>query len=284
MRSRLEAIFIWSWNTTIACLVAGRGFPNLLPSIMSIISIVLLSIAVYVYNDIIDSELDKFHITKKERPIPSGRVSVRDALIIIYISSFIGLLVSFFINIICFIFSLSFLILFIIYSYPKIRLKKRVFIKEFSIFVGFIITGIIGSFAAASVFSPTAAFSSMLFGIFIFVGQPALQDTFDIEADTLFDVKTLATVLNWKRRMQLFVTGVLVIMTLTPFTYIQLKFNILLPIYVVAGGLILLRFMFPIMNNFEIIAVLKVKKSSYVYFILLQVFAVLGSLNLQFPF
>jgi len=281
IRSRAKEIFMWLWCTAVSCLIVGRGFPPPLPTIMSIISMFFIATSVYLYNDVIDFEYDKFNLIKRQRPLPSGKVSIINAKKIIYLCGFIGLVVSYFINIYSFFFSLIFFILFTVYSFPKIYLKKRFIIKESIITSGLILTSLVGSYAASGSFSPTAFFASILFSIFAFTGQPAMCDTLDIEQDKMFDVKSLATLINWKRKIQLYITGVLIIMTLTPLTYTQFGYNMLLPIYVVAGGLIFLRFMFPISNRFEQAAALKAYKISYLFMLLLQLFAIFGSLNIK---
>jgi len=42
----------------------------------------IASSLVYVFNDIFDKELDKLHPAKKNRPIPSGKISVKSAVIV----------------------------------------------------------------------------------------------------------------------------------------------------------------------------------------------------------
>jgi len=290
IKSRLEAIFIWSWCTAVACLIVGKGFPPLIPSLMSIIAMIFLSMSVYLYNDVIDSDMDKFVSVKKNRPVTSGKVSKKEAMRLIYISALIGLLIISITNIFSLIFSSLYLVLFTIYSHPKIRLKKRFLFKESIITLGWPLCSLVGSFAVANKFSLNAFFASILFAIFAFMGMPALNDSTDIEADKLFGVKSLAVILNWKRKLQLLIIGVVIIMTLSPLTYINMGFNILLPILVVSGSLIFLRFVFPIIVNLgnvdliETAVLFKAKRIAYVYFILLQLFAIIGSINIKIPF
>jgi hypothetical protein len=123
-----------------------------------------------------------------------------------------------------------------------------------------------------------------MMGIFSFLGLPALSDSLDEEEDTLFEVKSLARALSWKRRIQFLGSAILIMMVVTTLTYAQLGFNTLLPITVVGSSLILLRFVVPIYNGFEREKVQKVRTVTYLYVIMSQIFIVLGSLNLPLPF
>lgn len=63
---------------------SGRLFelPLLLSVLAGFLSFVLLSSSVYCINDVFDREKDRLHPTKKNRPVASGAVSVRAALIL----------------------------------------------------------------------------------------------------------------------------------------------------------------------------------------------------------
>ena len=175
---------------------------------------------------------------------------------------------------------MSYLILYALYSYPKIYLKNTFVLKEIILSSGHIIMALFGSYGVTGAFSDRAFFASILFSVLTFAFIPALNDTTDIEADREFGYITIAMVLSWKRRMQLLLAGVLIIMTLTPFTYANFGFNMILPLFVVAGGLIFVRFMFPIMNTLEVIKFHQARKIGYLYFISLNVFTVIASINL----
>lgn len=279
LKARKREIFGWMWCVVVTCLIATKGFPPLVPTIMSLAAVFFITASVYVYNDVIDIDADKINKFKSYRPLPSGKVQVKDALKFVYICGFVGLAISFFLGLYAFVFTLLYFFLFFFYSYPKIHFKRRFLFKEIIITSGTLLMTLIGSYAVSGTLSFTAFFASLITMIFLFTGQPALNDTLDIEADVYQGVKSLASILSWKRKIQLFITGVLIIMTLTPLTYVQFGFNMLLPIYTVAGGLVFLRFLFPITESFELVYYTKIKKGVYVFAILLQLFSIFGSLN-----
>ena len=281
IRSRVEPIFIvWTWTILIACLIATHGRPPVVPLLSSIVSIVFISTSVYVYNDIIDSDMDALNPVKNKRPLASRSVPQKNAMHLVWITGIIGLSIIFFIHIYSFAFSLLFFTLFTLYSHPKIRLKKFFLVKESIIAAGIPITSCIGIYAVLNSFSVNAFFASVVFAVFTFLGQPALNDSTDIREDRLAGVRSLAVVLPWKKRIQLFIFGVCAVAVLTVVAFFALDFAAILPVYAGAGGIILLWFMIPIMNNYEQEKVLKARKIAYIYYLLLQIFFVISSVIL----
>lgn len=280
LKSRAKEIFMWLWVTAVSCLIVSKGFPPLYPFFMAVTSIFFIASSVYVYNDLVDREVDKYHKIKKYRPLPSGEVAPWDAKLVVVIFGILGLVLSYAININCFIFCSVYYLLYVLYSYPPIYLKRIMILKECIVTSGMILTSLVGNYSITNSFSKSAFFASTLFAIFAFTGQPALNDTLDIEQDRMFGVKSLATVLSWRRKMQLFILGILIVMTLTPLTYRSFEFHVIFPIFVVVGGLIILRYMFPIMNAFQQSAMMNAYKISYIYIFLIQIFSIIGSLQL----
>ncbi|MEO0164310.1 MAG: UbiA prenyltransferase family protein [candidate division WOR-3 bacterium] len=57
-------------------------YQNLPPTLLAFLSLSLASSFVYVINDLLDAERDKLHPTKRNRPIASGRIGKKTAIII----------------------------------------------------------------------------------------------------------------------------------------------------------------------------------------------------------
>jgi len=291
IKSRKEAIGLWIWCSLVASLVVGRGFPPLKPALMSIAAFFFIATAVYVYNDVVDMEADKNNSFKSDRPLVSGQVSSSNAMKLVYISAILGLSISFLNNIPSFLLSLLYFTLFGLYSYPKIHLKKRFLVKETVISSGILIIGISVCYAILGTFSPMVFIGFMMFSIFAFFAMPTGFDSTDVEADKLQGVKSIASITSLKRRLQLAITGMLVIMTITPFTYINFGYNMLLPILIVSGGLIFLRNLVPIMRNItpavntiDMSAMMKSRKIVVIFIFVLSVCLIIGSINLNiFP-
>jgi len=284
IKSRPEAIFIWSWCTLIACLIVSRGYPPLGPTFLAIGSTAMLTASAYIYNDLCDAEMDRFNPDKKSRPLASGEVSEKFAYRFIVITGVLGLGISFMINRMAFLFSAVYYILFMLYSWPVVRFKKMFLLKEIVTCSAWPLLALVGVYAVTGHFSLSGIFAGVMMGVFSFLGLPALSDSLDEKEDTMFEINSLARSLSWKRRIELLGAAILIMMIVTTLTYIQLGFNTLLPITVVGSSLILLRFVVPIYNGFDRDKVQKVRTVTYLYVIMSQIFIVLGSLSLQLPF
>ncbi|MFH2110444.1 MAG: UbiA family prenyltransferase [Candidatus Bathyarchaeota archaeon] len=282
LRSRLEVIFIWTWSTIVACLIVGKGTPPLTPTFKAMASMIFVTISVYTYNDIVDAEADKNNKVKMGRPLPSGLVPLNDAKILAAVSAVIGLAIGYTINIYAFAFISVFFVVFGAYSYPLIHLKKMFLVKEIVISSGPIIASLVGSYAITQSVSYQALFAAVITAFMGMVIQPGLNDSTDIEADRLQGVKTLAMALDWKMKMQMLISGILLVMVVTPLTYSYFNYNLLLPLWMVGGGFIALRSIFPIRNAYEETGVLKARKMVIIYWALMQVFSILGALNISF--
>jgi 4-hydroxybenzoate polyprenyltransferase len=280
IKSRTEAIFIWSWMTAVVCLILGRGFPPLQPSIMAVLTMALLSMSMYFYNDIIDKEMDALNPNKKYRPLPSKIVSENDAMKIVLITGLLGLSLALLIHPYCFIFGSLYIFLLTSYSHPQIRLKKRVLSNVLAYFSCYLLASLIAGFAVTNTFSSRALFSGFIFGFFITSLKPIFGDFSDAYEDKLFGMKHLGVILSWKRKMQLMIFTILFIMTITPLTYARFGFNTIFPIFVLATSLVFLRTLFPIMNKFEEHELVRTKKYAHIYFFALQFLMIIGSLNL----
>jgi 4-hydroxybenzoate polyprenyltransferase len=271
---------MWSWCVLIACMVASGGAPPIQVTALTLASILLVGSSTYVYNDMVDSDMDSLSEVHNNRPIASGRVRKSEAWATIIISGAAGLGLAYLVSLPVFLLCLVWLILFTIYSNPRIRLKKMYIIKELVVSSGWPLISLIGSYAIIGSVSVPALFSGLLFGAFTFLGLPALSDSFDTYEDGVYGVKSLGRALSWRRKVQLLGLAALLMMTVTPLTYSQLGFSVILPITVVASSLIILRWaIFPIANGFEIHAAQLSRKIIYIYFLTIQVVLIVSSMN-----
>ena len=97
-----------------------------------------ISSVVYIINDIFDKEKDAKHNIKKNRPIASGRISVRFAIILSIILSILSVLFNYLIsgfNLKLYIILLGYLVLNLAYTF---KLKNVVLIDVLCIVLGFI--------------------------------------------------------------------------------------------------------------------------------------------------
>lgn len=105
----------------------------------------LLASSVYIFNDFLDINEDRAHPTKKNRPLASGSVSKKNAILLIVALSLTSLTLSFLLNTTLFSVLLLYFILNIFYS---IKLKHIAILDIFIIASGFVLRLFAGSSVA----------------------------------------------------------------------------------------------------------------------------------------
>ena len=101
-----------------------------------------LSGAIYLVNDLVDVERDRAHPIKSKRPIPSGALSTKAALVILVVITFTCLAAASLMGIPFFICAAAYFLLQLAYSF---RLKHVVILDVFSIAAGFVIRVVAGA-------------------------------------------------------------------------------------------------------------------------------------------
>lgn len=139
-------------------------------ALLGLISFSLLSSIIYIINDIHDIDDDKRHPIKKNRPLASGKISIRNAVIISAIFAFI-------VTIICvfelnknysYFYLLLYFLLNLLYSY---KLKNKPIIDIFILSFGFIIRVLYGG-AILNIAVSNWLFLTILSGaLFISIGK-----------------------------------------------------------------------------------------------------------------
>jgi 4-hydroxybenzoate polyprenyltransferase len=283
IRSKGYAIFPLTWGAIIACMVIGHGFPTIITTIMAVVTSALVAISVYVYNDVVDIEMDKLNPLKQNRPLVVGKAHKESAILLVILSGMGALFIAFFINMLTFILCLAWLTLLLSYSNPRIRLKNIFLVKEIITSSGFPFSSLVASFALTGTLSLPAVFTGLLLGSFVFLCLPAIADSFDMYEDGIYKVHSLSRALKWRGKVLLLGLAVLFMMTITPLTYARMGFSVLLPIVVVISSLIVIRWgVIPIRTTFDVKMAMRARKIVYAFFLLTQVLIVISSFNLGF--
>src|SRR4030042_4258925 len=118
------------------------NYSNIYLTVLLFVIFSILSSCVYILNDIIDIKEDKLHPKKKNRPITSGKISVKQALIIFFILFSVVVFLSFLTNINTRIILLIYFIINLLYSY---YFKKIAVLDIFIIAMGFLLRAISGA-------------------------------------------------------------------------------------------------------------------------------------------
>lgn len=135
-------------------------------SFKAFIAFCFLSSVVYILNDIADLEQDKNHPIKKNRPLPSGKITVSNALIISFIF-FIGMVVIAYDLNVKFKFALA--AYFIINLFYSFKLKQIVLLDIFFIAFGFMIRIIAGGWAINVYISSWLILTTLFLSLFLAV-------------------------------------------------------------------------------------------------------------------
>ena len=154
---------------------------------------ILMRSAGCIYNDIVDKEIDKKVERTKNRPLASGKVSLRNAWILILTLCFLSLIILFQFNIKTIFFGLS--IIFIVLLYP--------FAKRFTywpqLILGIVFNfGILLSWLSLNDSFIIGIILLYLSGIFWTVGYDTIYALQDIVDDKKIGVKSLALLLDKK--------------------------------------------------------------------------------------
>lgn len=275
---RMRKVFVWPWIGIVATLTGSRCSPPIVPTVLAAASLFLIAISVYIYNDVTDLEMDRLNPTKRDRPLPSGRVTVKEAMNIVYVCGLAGLALSLLVNVPTFLLCATFMALYLFYSDPRVRLKRRFILKEGTIAAGNLLSSLIGGTAIGSV-SPSIVFLGLFLSAYAFVGAP-IDEISDIVEDEKFGCRTIPMVIRWKRLVQLFMGFLLVVMFTMPLTYRHLGFNTLFPIIVVLSSGLSMVLLFPLLKKAEAEKMLSVRELMplYIPWITTHVAVILGTL------
>ncbi|MBW9222174.1 UbiA family prenyltransferase [Methanothermococcus sp. SCGC AD-155-C09] len=201
-----------SIGTIIAGLIASNFDINLLPSIL-IAALVVFLICGYgnVINDIFDIEIDK--INKPYRPLPSNRISLKNAKLFSFLLLIMGLLLSLF-NKVCFLIALINSV--VLYVYAK-RYKKNKIIGN--LLVAYL-TGSVFLFGGAAVNNMLITLILFLCALFATWSREIIKDFEDMEGDIKEGVVSLPIKYGIKSP---YIAGILLIIAilLSPLPYIM---------------------------------------------------------------
>ncbi len=160
---------------------------DLLLSLLSTFAIVL---SVYIYNDITDMEIDR--INKLDRPLAIGDISRQQAIRLVTILGIFGLTLAYIVNLSFFFFALTYVVLFFIYSFPSIRLKRIFLVNKLTVATGVALTYMMGGTVAGSI--PVPVFLIAMYGFVGGLTSSMWIDLRDIEGDKKDNIKNPAIV------------------------------------------------------------------------------------------
>ncbi len=211
---RLDNSLFGAFAVFLSGVYAGdlRGFQG---EYLIAFSIVFLSaVGAFAFNDYYDFEVDKKN-RRHDRPLVSGLLSRRVALITGLASFSLILVLSLFLNLIAISFVLVSLPLFFIYS---LGIKRIILVKNLLIAYAYVATILFGSLVCDAVLEPLIVY----FATMAFIVGLALEvtlDVGDVEGDKELGIETISTKFGTERAAQLSVVLYGVIMILDPLPF-----------------------------------------------------------------
>jgi len=162
----------WTKNLfVIAPVVFSKELGEPYVVLKAIFAAVLFSLssgAVYALNDVVDAEKDKLHPLKKFRPVASGAISTKSALMFGFFIAGLSTGLSFFFQIKFVLTLLLYFLVNIIYSF---WLKKVIILDVMCIASGFLLRVIAGSYAANVKASIWILLCTYLLALFLALGK-----------------------------------------------------------------------------------------------------------------
>jgi geranylgeranylglycerol-phosphate geranylgeranyltransferase len=171
------------------------------------LSSLFIIIGMYVFNDLIDSDLDKAN--GKKRPIPSGEVSKLQAWIFIIGTNSLGVALSLVTNnVYSLIISLSLVSIGIMYSAPRVAFKDKFLVKTLSIAVAMMLCISLGSspfWNQNNSLGLSILYPALMLAFMVFITSP-FNDVADVIGDKLAGRKTIPIVIGSENTVKLAIT------------------------------------------------------------------------------
>ena len=193
------------------------GGRNLLLGLELFISATLIGLFGNIVNDIYDIDVDK--INKPWRPLPSGKISMREAVIYASISLIIGLTITIIISPICFIIALIASIM--LYLYSK-SIKRTGFWGNLVISLLSFLVIVYGGLATNN---PVKSLYPGIYAFLIILGREIYKGIEDIEGDRRHGIKTIAATFGVKTAIVIGSFLLLTVVIISPIPYFLLGLN-----------------------------------------------------------
>ena len=144
-------------------------WPSLLRVLVAFVLLCLTASSIYLINDLVDIEKDRQHPTKRNRPIPSGRLPLSVAWIAALVLPVFSLGVAFYVSRGLAVVLVLYLVIHILYSF---YLKNIVLVDIFAISAGFVLRVIAGvAVIQVQAFSPWLYMCMGLLSLFLAIGK-----------------------------------------------------------------------------------------------------------------
>ncbi|MFH1978408.1 MAG: UbiA family prenyltransferase [Candidatus Aenigmatarchaeota archaeon] len=179
--------------------------------VLPFLAISFAMFALNITNNIVDIDLDK--INKPKRPLPSGKMSVKEAKMLVVVCVFLSLLFSSLTNWITFVMIIVFHILSVLYSIPPLRLKRFLFADNI---IGSIIYGAFPFVIAWSLLSEEFSIIFLIFFSGLIFAIASIKDLEDVKGEKEKGIDTLPIRIGVKNSI-LFTVSIMFVVLLMMF-------------------------------------------------------------------
>jgi geranylgeranylglycerol-phosphate geranylgeranyltransferase len=245
IKSRAQRGFVFTCTTVIALLLSSNLQPPPLHVILLPIITMFSTLSIYLMNDLVDIKIDK--INAPTRPLASGAVKKQDALKLVIGLGVGSIAISSLVSTLTIYLTITYLLIGVLYSIPKISLKDRSFAKTIMIAIGGLITSLIGS-SFSGLFEERATIAAITFMALIFVTSP-INDLADYAGDKKYGKRTIPIVIGKKNTVLLAIMLPFAVAGFFWLFHAQFNFGILTPISITILSFFALRILKSIYNN-----------------------------------
>jgi len=279
-KSRKEIAFASTWTTALASIMAGKGFPPLTPSLISIIASLMLIMSVYIYNDYIDRDMDAYskQDKKKGRPIAHGKVSEVNAKRFVYITGILGLSLCLILGHLVFIIGSTYFLLLILYSHPIVRFKTMYVVKNLVTAISPPATFLITMTAIENTITVRASTLAFAYFVLMFAIVPAIGDMLDYEEDLAFNIKTIGNTLSWKSNLIIFNIGVIIVIASCAIASLLFNHSYIVTYGTSVLGILIISYTFKLRNESGLTASYKLRPVGFGFAVMVPLFWTLGAL------
>ena len=232
---RLELPFAAGLCVVLGQLLALGALPGVWTAFLGFISIFLLSATALILNDYFDYEIDL--VNAPERPLPSGRVSRREALMLSFAVAAAGLLAAAFIHFTALFVALAVWLLGVAYN---ARFKRTGLPGNLMVAVSVGMTFVFGGLSVGKSGEPLVWWFGLLAMLFD-LGEEIAADAMDAEGDRRIGSRSLAIVIGVRNavRVSAAIFSGVVAVSLIPFLTGWLPPAYLVPILLMDGVIVL---------------------------------------------
>ena len=276
---------VYSWLSIISLGIVYRGLPPPMLAFKLFFAMTVMSLGVYLWNDVCDYEQDISDEGIKDlapagRPLGRGLVSKRRMGVFSALLVVSGLTVSALINVEVLLLQIGFLVLGLLYSTKPVRLKRFFLMKQFMTALGGAIA-CLSAGLAVGIITVQLLYLTGLFVLFV-AGVNPLGDLKDIESDRAGGVKTVPILFGPAFTIRLAITTFTAAAVTTWIGFFGLGFNIALPII---GTIVFIAFVYVVyplldhLSDLEYVVNRSYSRGLPLFFIL-QIAVLVGSLPL----